>query len=282
MYIWVLSSLGDDTLMSHTITWFVCQRWPPIFWGSGCSLGNWALCCGNLSTSVGTMHSSGLLSLGCWWDSQQLPGPEEGQNPRRGTKKRGLQNPVLYLQHTGCPPGPGPSEAEQMELATHFSVQLSPRRILPYSLSHTLDLPLALCHEHSPYAIALGSSFPILPLKVTIRSIHYNLDHQNPPKFVVQLLSLSNSLWPHGLQHSRTPCPSLSPRVPSNSCLLSGWCYLTISFSATPSPFAVNLSQHQGIFQWVALYIRWPKYWSFSFTISPSNEYSGLIPFRID
>ena len=92
-----------------------------------------------------------------------------------------------------------------MELATHFSVQLSPWRILPYSLSHTPDLPLALCHEHSPYAIALGSSFPILPLKVTIRSIHYSLDHQNPPKLVVQLLSLSDSLQPLGLQHTRLP-----------------------------------------------------------------------------
>ena len=48
------------------------------------------------------------------------------------------------------------------------------------------------------------------------------------------------------------------------------------------SPFAFNLSQHQGLFQWVALSIRWPKCWSFSFSISPSNEYSGLISFRIN
>ena len=47
-----------------------------------------------------------------------------------------------------------------------------------------------------------------------------------------------------------------------------------------PSPPAFNLSQHQGLFQWVSLRIRWPTYWSFSF--SPSNEYSGLISFRID
>ena len=49
-----------------------------------------------------------------------------------------------------------------------------------------------------------------------------------------------------------------------------------------PSPPVLNLSQHQGLFQWVALWIRWPKYWSFSFSISPFNEYSGLIFFRID
>ena len=49
-----------------------------------------------------------------------------------------------------------------------------------------------------------------------------------------------------------------------------------------PSPPAFNLSQHQGLFQWSALRIRWSKYWSFSFSISPSNEYSGLISFTMD
>ena len=49
-----------------------------------------------------------------------------------------------------------------------------------------------------------------------------------------------------------------------------------------PSPPAFNLSQHQGLFQWVSCRIRWPKYWSFSFRISPSNEHSGLISCRID
>ena len=49
----------------------------------------------------------------------------------------------------------------------------------------------------------------------------------------------------------------------------------------SPSPPTFNLSQHQGLFKWV-LHIRWPKYCNFSFSISPSNEYSGLISFRID
>ena len=48
-----------------------------------------------------------------------------------------------------------------------------------------------------------------------------------------------------------------------------------------PSPPAFNHSQHQGLFQGV-LHIRWPKYWSFSFSISPPKEYSGLISFRMD
>ena len=50
----------------------------------------------------------------------------------------------------------------------------------------------------------------------------------------------------------------------------------------SPFPPIFNLSQHQGLFQWVSFRIKWPKYWYFSFSISPSNEYSGLISFRID
>ena len=99
------------------------------------------------------------------------------------------------------------------------------------------------------------------------------------PFVVVQSLSciwLSATPW---LQHVRLPCPSLSHRVWSNSCPLIRWCHPTISFSVTSSP-AVNLSQHQSLFNESALHIRWPKYWSFS--IGPSNEYSELISFRID
>ena len=92
-----------------------------------------------------------------------------------------------------------------------------------------------------------------------------------------------NSLRPHGLQHARLPCPSLSPRVCSNSCPLSQWCHSTILssvalFSSCPQSFpASRFFSNES-----ALCIRWPKYWNFSFSISPSNEYSGLISFRID
>ena len=51
---------------------------------------------------------------------------------------------------------------------------------------------------------------------------------------------------------------------------------------SSPSPPTFNFSQHQDIFKWVHFRIRWPKYWSFSFSISPSYEYSGLISFRMD
>ena len=59
-------------------------------------------------------------------------------------------------------------------------------------------------------------------------------------------------------------------------------CAIQPSYPLSPSSTALSLSQHQGLFNESALCIRWPKYWSFSFSISPSNEYSGLISFRID
>ena len=92
---------------------------------------------------------------------------------------------------------------------------------------------------------------------------------------------LSNSLWPHGLQHARLPCPSLSPRACSNSCPLSRWCHPTISSSVAPFSCLQSFPA-SGSFPVSWLYALWPKYWSFSFSISPSNEYSGVISFRID
>ena len=89
-----------------------------------------------------------------------------------------------------------------------------------------------------------------------------------------------DSLRPHGLQHARLPCPSPSPRTYSNSCPLNWWCHPTIS-SPSPHP-AFNLSQHQGLFKWVSSLNQVAKVLEFSFSISPSNEYSGLSSFRMD
>ena len=63
---------------------------------------------------------------------------------------------------------------------------------------------------------------------------------------------VSNSLRPQELQHPRLLCPSPTPRVHSNSCPLSQWCHPTISSCVIPSPPALNLSQHQGLFKWVS------------------------------
>ena len=62
---------------------------------------------------------------------------------------------------------------------------------------------------------------------------------------------VSNCLPPHGQQHARLPCSSPSPRVFSDSCPLSQWCYLAISSSATHFSFAFSVSPNQGLFQWV-------------------------------
>ena len=137
---------------------------------------------------------------------------------------------------------------------------------------------------------------------------------------------MSNSVWPHGLQDARLPCPS-SPGVCSNPCPLSWWYHPFSSFQFTsvaqscptlcnsrdcstpgfpvlhhlpdfaqthvhwvddtiqpsgplssPSPPAFSLSQYQGLLQWVSSLHQVAKYWSFSFSISPSNEYSGWFP----
>ena len=91
---------------------------------------------------------------------------------------------------------------------------------------------------------------------------------------------VSNFLRPHGLQHARFPCPSPSRGACSNSCPsvispnhLILCCPLVLPHSIFPS---VRVFSNMSV-----LLIKWPKSWSFSFSISPSNEYSGLISFRI-
>ena len=91
---------------------------------------------------------------------------------------------------------------------------------------------------------------------------------------------MSNYLWPCVLQHARLPYPSLSPRVYSNSRPLSRYCHPTILSSVAPFS-CPQFFPASGSFPVGSLH-RWPKYWSFSFSISPSSEYSGLISFRID
>ena len=89
---------------------------------------------------------------------------------------------------------------------------------------------------------------------------------------------MSDPLWPCGLQPARFPCPSLFAGVCSNSCPLIWLCHPTIVSSVAPFSCFQSFPS-SGPFP-VSLHIRWPKYWSFS--ISPSNEYSGLISLRID
>ena len=104
--------------------------------------------------------------------------------------------------------------------------------------------------------------------------------------YSVQFSSVAQScltLRPQRLQHARPPCPSPIPRAYANSCPLSQWCHPAISSSVVPfssCPQSLPASESFPMSQYFL--IRWPKYWSFSLSISSSNEFSGLIFFRID
>ena len=94
---------------------------------------------------------------------------------------------------------------------------------------------------------------------------------------------MSDFLRPPELQHARPSCPSPSPGACSYSCPLSWWWQPMISSSVVPFSSCLQSFPALGSFlRSQFLHIRWPKYWSFTFSISPSNEYSGLVFFRID
>ena len=87
---------------------------------------------------------------------------------------------------------------------------------------------------------------------------------------------VSYSSWPHGLQHARPPCPSPCHRVCPSSCSLHWWCCPAIASSDALFSFIPQSFPASG----TSVCIRWPKYWSFS--SSPSSEYSGSISLKID
>ena len=92
---------------------------------------------------------------------------------------------------------------------------------------------------------------------------------------------MSDYSWLHGLQHTRPPCPSPIPVVYSNSSPLTQWCHPTIS-SCHPLLLLPSIFPSIRVFSNEStLCMRWPKYWSFNVNISPSNEHSGLISFRM-
>ena len=94
---------------------------------------------------------------------------------------------------------------------------------------------------------------------------------------------MSDSLQPHEPQHTRSPCPSPTPGVHPNSCLLSRWCHPTILSSVVPfSSYSQSFPAPGSISSESTLRMRWPKYWSFSFSIIPCKEIPGLISFRMD
>jgi len=125
------------------------------------------------------------------------------------------------------------------------------------------------------YSIGVLGGFVMVVL--TLSWLRFEALARKLPFLVFQLLShlwLFVTPW---MQPPRLPCPSLSPGVCWNS--LCRWCHPNISTSVT---LFSSFPRNRVFFNELALRIRWPKYWSFSSSISPSNECSGLISFRTD
>ena len=93
---------------------------------------------------------------------------------------------------------------------------------------------------------------------------------------------VSNSLWSHGLQHSRLPCCSSTPGAYSNSCPYSWWCHPIISSSVFPFSSHLQSFPASGSFQMSLFFPSGGQSIGASASACPSNEYSGFISFRID
>ena len=129
-------------------------------------------------------------------------------------------------------------------------------------------MPQNLC---SVYPLGLQQTVSILPFPSTdgfqFSSVQFSRS------------VMSDCLQSHGLQHTRPPCPSPTPGVYSNSCPSSRWCHPTIFIICHPLLLPPSIFPRIRVFSNESvLHIRWSKYWSFSFSISPSNEYSGWFP----
>ena len=157
---------------------------------------------------------------------------------------------------------------------------LNDRRFLFFNMCNLLEFKNIGHMSMVNWTNTFMHSFPLLC------SIHCQLKIASlcRPRFILFQFShsvASDSLPPHGLQHTRLPCPSLTLRsllkllsielvMPSSHLVLC--CPLLLPPSIFPS---VRVFSNES-----TLRMRWPKYWSFSFSISPSNEYSGLASFR--
>ena len=123
------------------------------------------------------------------------------------------------------------------------------------------------------------------------RDLQSGRDHEGSLKMIRQYIMssvqfshsvMSKSLWPHELQHTRPPCSSPALGAYSNSCPSSQWCHPTISFSVVPFSSHLQSFPASESFQMSQFFASVGQSWGFSFSIRPSNEYSGLISFRMD
>ena len=152
-----------------------------------------------------------------------------------------------------------------------------PFTLLPESLIWHLSCPMERSGVMESDRHRLESCLPHSLAVQTLTSVSSSVQFSS-----VQFSSsvVSDSLWTHGLQHARPPCPSPTPRVYPNSWPLSRWCHPTTSSSIIPFSSCPQSFPGSGSFQ--MLFMRWLNYWSFSFNIGPSNERPGLISFKMD
>ena len=134
-----------------------------------------------------------------------------------------------------------------------------------------------------PEEIVFFSKCPMHIYFLTFILIFTGKDKQLMSAFIPIQFSrsaVSNSSRRDELHHARPPCPWPTPGLHPNPCPLSLWCHPTIS--SFVGPFSSIFSSTRVFSNESALHSRWPKNWSFSFSISPSNEHQELISFRMD
>ena len=122
--------------------------------------------------------------------------------------------------------------------------------------------------------------FCFIPSAITILSLFYVIQISSISVILFYHQVLSDSFWPHGLQHIRLCCPSPSLIVCLNSCPLNRWCHPAISSSAL---FPFCLQSFPALVSFPMLFASGSQsVGALNFSISPYNEYSGLLSFKID
>ena len=234
----------------------------------------------------------------------RLPFPPLGDLPDPGREPRSLASPALAGRFFTTAPTRKPQVPDVQHYNSvsctlqndhyHESSYIRHHRVGPFHPFHSTSSPLLLCSLYLWVLFGLVLIPHINEIIKTYYSYKQNIYiHTNMLIHMVGMSWLhfssdqfsrsvvSNSWWPHGLQHARLPCPSPTPGACSTSRPSSWWCHPTISSSVVPFSSCLQSFPASGSFP-MSQFFPSGGHWSFSFSISPSNEYSGLISFRTD